>query len=89
MDNDDDFEKLLSFHINNEIKKHSAQKVISQEEFIKEIVQKTGLSEEKINEFFRAFNKVIRELKRILKELRTFLKKHLEVILKCLIPKIL
>ena len=59
---DNDFEKLLSFHINNEIKKHSAQKVISQEEFIKEVVQKTGLSEEKIKEFFIAFNKVIREL---------------------------
>ena len=64
MDNNDDFEKLLSFHINNEIKKHSARKVISQEELIKEIVKGTGLSEEKINEFFIAFNKVIRELYR-------------------------
>ena len=62
MNNDDDFEKLLSFHINNEIKKHSAQKVISQEELIPEIIKGTGLSEEKIREFFRAFNKVIREL---------------------------
>ena len=62
MNNDDDFEKLLSFHINNEIKKHSAQNVVSQEELIKEIIKSTGLSEEKIREFFRAFNKVIREL---------------------------
>ena len=57
MNNDDDFEKLLSFHINNEIKKHSAQNVVSQEELIKEIIKSTGLSEEKIREFFRAFNK--------------------------------
>ena len=62
MDNDENYDDLIAFYINNEIKKHSAQKVISQEEFLKEIIQATGFSEEKILEVFRSFNKVIREL---------------------------
>ena len=60
--NNDDIEKLISFHINNEIKKHSSKGVISQEELIQIIIKDSGLSEDKIREFFEGFNKVIREL---------------------------
>ena len=62
MENNDDFEKLISFHVNNEIKKHSTINVISHDELIKIIAQRTGLLEEEIREFFVAFNKVIRKL---------------------------
>lgn len=62
MENNDDFEKLISFHINNEIKKHSSNNVISYDELIKIITQRTGLSEDEIRDFFVAFNKVIRKL---------------------------
>lgn len=62
MENNDDFEKLISFHINNEIKKHSSKDVISQDDLIQMMIKDSGLSEEKIREFFEGFNKVIREL---------------------------
>ena len=52
MENNDDFEKLISFQINNEIKKHSSKDVISQEELMQIIIKDSGLSEEKIREFF-------------------------------------
>jgi len=76
MENNDDFEKLIPFHINNEIKKHSSKGVISQEELMQIMIKDSGLSEEKIREFFRGFIIAIRklhnedpeELKRILKE---------------------
>ena len=62
MENKDDFEKLISFHVNNEIQKHSTINLISHDELIKIIAQRTGLLEEEIREFFVAFNKVIRKL---------------------------
>ncbi|MFA6200236.1 MAG: hypothetical protein WC679_07540 [Bacteroidales bacterium] len=62
MENNDDFEKLISFHINNEIKKHSSKGVIFQEELMQIVIKDSGLSEEKIREFFEGFNKAIRKL---------------------------
>jgi hypothetical protein len=62
MENNDDFEKLISFHINNEIKKHSSKDVISQEGLMQMMIKDSGLSEEKIREFFRSFNEAIRKL---------------------------